>query len=110
MRSLRCSSLPWPRPSMASQVARAPPRDALFAANAAVGEAQVLEQLRVVDVAAVDDDRTAHDLFDAAKVELAELVPFGDDDERVCAVRNLVGVFQVLDVGDQHPRPLDGSG
>src|SRR5439155_9244268 len=61
----------------------------LLAANAAVGEAQAAHHGRIVDVAAIDDDRPPHELLDAGHVELAELVPFRDEDERVRARRDL---------------------
>src|SRR5689334_4132315 len=64
----------------------------LVAANAAVDEAQALDDGRVVDVAAVDDDRGAHQSLDAGQVELPELVPLGDQHERVGAGRDLVRV------------------
>src|SRR5882724_7932154 len=76
----------------------------LLAANAAVGEAQVSHGDRVVDVPAVHDDRVAHEVFDARHVELAELVPLGDQHDRVGAGRDLVRVFQILDVGQQELR------
>src|SRR6266480_3500991 len=70
----------------------------LFAANAAVGEAQASHRRRIVDVAAVDDDRAAHELLDARHVEVAELVPFRDQDERIGPRRHLVGVLQIFDL------------
>src|SRR5438046_5136787 len=79
----------------------------LLAANAAVGEAQVSHGDRVVDVPAVHDDRMAHELLDARHVELAELIPLRDQHDRVGAGRDLVRILQVLDVGQQHARPLD---
>ena len=46
--------------------------------------------LRVVDVAAVEDDRLPHQLLHAREVGLAELVPLGDDRQRVGALQRVV--------------------
>src|SRR5207302_3971611 len=70
----------------------------LFAANAAIRETQASHQCRVIDVAAVDDDRTAHELLDARHVELPELIPFRDQDQRVCAGGHRVRVLEILDL------------
>src|SRR6266571_8828515 len=78
----------------------------LFAANAAIGEAQYAHRFRVVDVSPIHDDRAAHELFDARHVELAELVPFGDQDDRVRPRGNLVGTFQILHLRQEHPGRL----
>src|SRR2546427_10966484 len=45
----------------------------LLAANAAVGEAQAAHHGRIVAVAAIDRDRSPHELLDAGHVWLAEL-------------------------------------
>src|SRR5438105_14677276 len=79
----------------------------LFAANAAIREAQALHQNRVVDVATVDDHRTAHQLLDARHVQLPELVPLGDPDERVSPFRPLICILEILEFAAQHPLSLD---
>src|SRR5919109_426414 len=79
----------------------------LFAANAAVREAQLFHGRRIVDVPAVDDDGPAHELLDPGHIELPELVPFGDQDEGVRARGDLVGVAHVDDAREQDLGPLD---
>src|SRR2546428_10396195 len=79
----------------------------LFAANAAIRETQASHERRVVDVAAIDDDGIAHQLLDPRHVQLPELVPFRDEDERVRTGGHRIRVLQGLDGGQQHPRPLD---
>src|SRR6266550_9582975 len=73
----------------------------LFAANAAIGEAEAAHRFRVVDVSSIDDDRAAHELLDSSHVELAELIPFGDQNDRIRPRRNGIRVFHVLDVRHQ---------
>src|SRR6266851_7455924 len=102
-----------PRPSSASQrcepMKPAPPDTTargLFAANAAVYETQVPHRGRVVDFSPVHDDRPSHQLLYPRHVELAELVPFRDEDQGVRAGGDLVRVLQILDLGEQHLRSL----
>src|SRR5438128_12080486 len=64
----------------------------LFAANAAICETQTSHQGRVIDVAPVDNDRTTHQLLDARHVELPELIPFRDQDQRVRAGGHRISV------------------
>src|SRR5438477_10664195 len=64
----------------------------LFAANAAIGEPETSHQGGVVDVAPVDDDGSAHQLLHTRHVELPELVPLGDEHDRIRARRHLVRV------------------
>src|SRR5256885_14342272 len=113
---LSSASTRQPRSSRASQRCEpmnpAPPETTargLFAANAAVGEAKTSHHGRIVDVAAVDDHRPPHELPDAGHVELAELVPFRHQDERVPAGRDLVGVLQILDVGQDRKSVVWGK-
>src|SRR6266550_3223077 len=79
---------------------------ALLAANAAIGEAKAAHRFRVVDVSSVHDDRAAHELLDACHVELAELIPLGDQDDRVRPRRNLVRTLQILHLREEHPGSL----
>src|SRR6266581_9233849 len=67
---LSSASTRQPRSSRASQRCEpmnpAPPETTargLFAANAAVGEAEAAHRFRVVDVSSIDDDRAAHELL-----------------------------------------------
>src|SRR5713226_4518235 len=57
----------------------------LVAADTSIGETEVAHDLRVVDVAPVDDHRPAHGALDAAEVEASELVPLRDNNERIGA-------------------------
>src|SRR6266851_2888144 len=74
-------------------------------ADAPVDEAAFAHRLGVEDVAAVDDHRTAHQAFDPIEVELAKLVPLGDDEQRVRTGGHGVGVLAILD--RVHLRPED---
>src|SRR2546421_12097562 len=78
----------------------------LFAANAAIRETQASHERRVVDVAAIDDDGIAHQLLDPRHVQLPELVPFRDEDERVRTGGHRIRVLQILDLGKQDPGSL----
>src|SRR5207248_11068329 len=70
-------------------------------ADRAVLEAGRGHGLRVVEVAAVDEDRAAHRPAQARQVELLELVPLGDQDEGVGVPGGRVGVGAELDRGQQ---------
>src|SRR5438309_6837207 len=79
----------------------------LFAANAAIRETQASHEPRVVDVAAIDDDGIAHQLLDPRHVQLPELVPFRDEDERVSTGGHRIRVLQIRDLGEQDPGSPD---
>src|SRR5438067_3587593 len=81
----------------------------LFAANAAIRETETPQQGGVVDVAPVDDDGPAHQLLHTCHVELPELVPFGDEHERIRTSGHLVRVLPIFDLRQQHLRALDRS-
>src|SRR5437588_7944882 len=68
-------------------------RAELLAANAAIGETQVLHDSRVIDVPTIHDHRPAHQLLQARHVELPELIPFCDHDQRVGAGGHRVRVL-----------------
>src|SRR5262249_18030140 len=55
-----------------------------------VGEAMLPHDLRVVEVAAVDDERALQQLLHACEIGTAELVPVRDHEERVRAVERVV--------------------
>src|SRR5713226_4959438 len=103
----------------------------LVAADTPIRETEIAHDLRVVDVAPVDDYGPAHRGFDAAKVESAELVPLRDNNQRVGARREVIRISRVLDLGqldsrtfhrggivgpnlragsEQHPRDIDARG
>jgi hypothetical protein len=50
-----------------------------------------------IDVAQIDHHRRAQRSLDAAKVEGAERVPFGDDDQRVGALEAGIGAAGEFD-------------
>ena len=60
------------------------------AADRAIREAELLHLARIVEIAAVEDDRTRQRALDAREVRVPELVPLGDDDERVGALERVV--------------------
>ena len=74
-------------------------RDALLAANAAIGETQVPHSCRLIDVAPIHDDRPTHQPVYARHVELPELIPFRDKDKSVGAGRYGVRILHVLNLG-----------
>src|SRR5947199_9537263 len=81
----------------------------LLAADTPVREAKLAHRRRHVDVASVDEDRRAHRASDAREVELAELVPFGHEDQRIRAGGHLVRVLAVLEVREDLLRPFHGG-
>src|SRR5438270_2848515 len=60
----------------------------LAAADTSVDEAELAHRGRHVDVAAVDQHRPTHRRLDPREVKLPELVPLGDEHERVGAARH----------------------
>ena len=71
------------------------------AADALVAEAERAHRLQRIDVAQVDHHRLAQGGFYPRKVEGAERVPFGDDDQRVGAFEAGVGAAGEFDAGQQ---------
>src|SRR5919202_4049297 len=65
----------------------------LIAADPPVHEADTAHAHRVVDVAAVDENRTPHRPAQTRHVQVAELVPLGDDDHGVGAGGHRVRVL-----------------
>ena len=61
-----------------------------------VGEAELAHLVRLVDVAAVEDHRLLHQRLHALEVRPAELVPLGDEQQRVGALERVV-VAAVID-------------
>ena len=74
------------------------------APDADVDEAELAQRGRLEHVAAVDEDRRAHQVAQARQVELAELVPLGHDHQRVGQRRDGVGVR-----AEQHLGHLPGG-
>src|SRR5207245_11330693 len=62
----------------------------LFAANAAIGEAEAAHRFRVVDDSSIDDDRAAHELLDASHDEVPQIILLGDQHDRVRTRRILI--------------------
>src|SRR5579883_1603269 len=89
---------PRPRPRARRERCRPPSRAAppgtarrslragLRPSDAVVDEAELRHLVGAIDVAQVDQDRLLHRLLDALEIEGAELLPFGDADERVGAL------------------------
>src|SRR3990167_8766184 len=63
---------------------------AILSSDRIVGEAQSLQFLRVVNVAAVENNRAFQQLFDGLKVRAAKLIPFGNDQERIGSFEGVV--------------------
>ncbi len=63
--------------------------------DAHIGEAVPGDFLRPVDVAQVDDHRPRHRLLELVEIERAELLPFGDDDQRIGAFGAAIGAVAI---------------
>src|ERR1700680_2456940 len=74
---------------------------ALLAADASIGEAQAAHDRRVVDVSPVDHYRFAHRGLHTGEVQEAELVPPGDQHQRIGSVGDRIRVRAVFDLGEQ---------
>src|SRR5690606_3836200 len=69
---------------------------AVAAADGVVFQAEALDELRIVQIPAVEDDRRAELGLHHFEVWAAELLPFGDDRERIGAAQRLCGAFDEL--------------
>ena len=67
--------------------------DVITLTNPKVCETDLPEQIAVPLIAAVHDDRCAHQLEDFLEVQLFKFIPFRRKDQRVCANSRLVRVF-----------------
>src|SRR5579863_4377483 len=68
-----------------------------------VTEIGALHLVGAIDVAQIDNDGARHGGFEPAKIERAELVPFGGDHQRFGAGRGLIGAAAI---GDRRQRRL----
>ena len=83
----------------------------LLLANAGIDEAEFLEFLAVVDVAAIDDDVTCHDFLDDIPAGHAELAPLGHQRKDIGTVSGIVHVLAVGDaVADATAALIHGNG
>src|SRR5690625_2600915 len=65
--------------------------------------------LRIVQVAAVENNRLLQGRFDAVEVRTSELIPFRADDQRIRSFENAVGVRGVFGgVAQRGTRRVDG--
>src|ERR1051326_2558721 len=62
-----------------------------------IGEAHFSQIVGVVDVSPVENDGLLQKLLNRVKVRPAELVPFGDDEERVGAFEGIVVAPKITD-------------
>ncbi len=90
---LRKKGLPAEAPGMRCRLCAS----RLGPADAQVGEAGLAGQRRIEDVAAVEDHRALELGLDGVEVRAAELLPLGDDHQRVGAVE---GLHRPLGVGE----------
>src|SRR5262245_38868382 len=65
------------------------------ASDAFVDKACLFDVVRLIDVLEIDDYRACHDLFEARQIERAELLPFGDNDQRVGAGGSGIGAVAI---------------
>src|SRR3989338_8173576 len=78
---------------------------AILSSDRIVGEAQSPQFLRVVNVAAVENNRAFQQLFDGLKVRAAKLIPFDHDQERIGSFEGVVIAGMIADpVGKNLPR------
>src|SRR5207302_4940052 len=68
-------------------------RQRLAPANGVVGEAETAHHRRIIEIAAVEDQRRLQDLLEAIEIRAAELLPFRNDGQGVGPFRGLVGVL-----------------
>src|SRR5580704_1097898 len=99
--SARNRSARWEPRNPAAPVIRT--RMGSDASDRVVREAERAHLLRVVEVATVDQDRALQRLFDPPEIRVAVLVPVGDDDERVGAMRRVIVRIGVRDAIAQPP-------
>jgi len=85
-------------------VVPASPLPAEPAADADVTNSQRLHRLYRIDVAQIDDDRRSEACLDAGEIEGPELVPFGDNDSRICSIQAGVGAVGELDARQERFR------
>ncbi len=67
------------------------------AAYGVVVEAEFVEVLAAVEVAAVEDDFAVHGLGEFGEIRAFELCPVGRDDEGVCSLGTFVEIIEDLD-------------
>src|SRR5207247_9792295 len=89
----------------------APPvtRTLRLAANGKIREAERPHLLGRVDVPAVEDDRRAHQAAHLLEVRLAELVPLGDDRQRVSPRKRIVASLGERDSALEAPLRRDAG-
>ncbi len=73
-----------------------------------VFEAARLHFLGRQNIAPVEDQRPGHGVADAIPIELAELVPFGGDQQRFGILRGFVRRLRVFDLRQHGAGPLHG--
>ena len=72
-----------------------------LAPDAGVGEAERAELLRVEEVAAIEEERTEHFLFDGLPGEGLEIVPFGEEEESVGTLGDVLGFLDHFAFGNE---------
>ena len=71
--------------------------DAVAATDCEVSEAFAFDEVRVIEVAAVEDDRLLEKLPHAFEIRTAKLLPLGYDSEGISAPQGLFGTFSEFD-------------
>src|SRR2546428_4353327 len=116
--SMQTTSAPWARrnserwepmnpapPVTSTRTAAASGRQDRLAPDGVVLEAETSHALRLVEVAAVEDQGPSQQSAQPLQVEEPELVPLGEEHHRVRPLRRLVGRVAEGDAGgDEHAR------
>ena len=69
-----------------------------------VTEAKVRDPVGLIDIAQIEENGLAQRGFQSVEIEGSKLVPFGHEDQRVCSLCRLIGVF----AGDEVRNYLTG--
>ena len=69
-------------------------------------EAKARDPVGLIDIAQIEEDGLAQCGFQSVEIEGSKLVPFGHEDQRVCSLCRLIGVFagdEVQELSDRLP-------
>src|SRR5512132_2288689 len=69
---------------------------AIISPDRIVSKAHFAQICRLVDVAAIENDRVGEQILDTAEIRTAELIPFGHDQQSGGAVERIVIAVRVL--------------
>ena len=70
-------------------------------ANTGEVEAMACNFVRLIDIAKIDQHGCCHGLPQTVEIKVAELIPFGDDDQTIRTFRSLVGSGGIIHIVKQ---------